>query len=220
MIKLVVFDLDDTLYNEKNFVHGGFSEVSRYLSEKYNLIFDDVYASCIYLLKSNGRGKIFNNLCEEYKINESIDKLVDVYRKARPKLELYEDAKFILNHIRHNYYTGIITDGMASVQWNKIRSLELEAFIDKIIVTDDFGKDYWKPHFLSFEQMLNYFEVKAEEAVYIGDNPNKDFIGAREIGYKTIRIIRPEGDHMNTSLENKYEADLSINNLKEILEYI
>ncbi len=55
--------------------------------------------------------------------------------------------------------------------------------MDKIIVTDDYGKEYWKPSIRPFQMMLEYFNIKPEEAVYIGgDNPNKDFYLVRNWG--------------------------------------
>ncbi len=54
--------------------------------------------------------------------------------------------------------------------------------MDKIIVTDDYGKEYWKPSIRPFQMMLEYFNIKPEEAVYIGDNPNKDFLPCKELG--------------------------------------
>ena len=66
MIRLVIFDLDDTLYNERDFVYSGFMEVATYLSNKYgiskNILFDDM----VNILNSRGRGKIFDQICEKY----------------------------------------------------------------------------------------------------------------------------------------------------------
>lgn len=236
MKKLILFDLDDTLYKELDFVYGGFKEVCNYIANKYNEDEKQLYKDTIDVLNKEGRGKIFNVICEKYNIQENISELVRRYREAQPKLTLYEDAEFILKYLKDNsgkdclhslsdkaeasYKIGIITDGKALVQWNKIRLLGLENMVDKIIVTDDYGLDFWKPNEFAYLEMLKYFDCKEEECVYIGDNPNKDFIGARKVGIKTIRVIRRIGDHMNTFLDKKYEADFIVKNLCEILQYI
>ncbi|MEW9093550.1 MAG: HAD-IA family hydrolase [Clostridiaceae bacterium] len=217
MIKAVIFDLDDTLYNERDFVYGGFREVARYLSLKYNLKEEEIFKIMIEILNELGRGKIFNTICDKYNLKEDISELVKIYRETIPKLFLYEDGEYILNKLKGKYKLGIITDGKASVQWNKIKALNLEKYVDKIIVTDDYGKEFCKPNEFVFKEMTKHFNLKGEECVYIGDNPNKDFIGARKVGFKTIRVIRDMGDHMKTFLSKEYEADIEIKNLKDLI---
>lgn len=224
MIKTIIFDLDDTLYNERIFVLGAFTEVCKYLFERYNIDYRDLYKTTIEILNKYGRGKIFNILCHKYNINENIDKLVDIYRHAAPELELYDDALFILEKLRacstnegsYKYNLGLITDGKSSVQWNKIETLKLKNYIDKIIVTDDYGKNFWKPNEFAYREIINYFNCKPEECLYIGDNPNKDFVGARKVGMYTVRVIRNMGDNMNISLDDYLEADFNIKSLTKL----
>ncbi|WBW95452.1 HAD family hydrolase [Oceanirhabdus sp. W0125-5] len=216
MIKGVIFDLDDTLYNEKYFVYEGFKAVGEYLAEKYMLDYEEIYVNMMNILKKSGRGKIFNIICNKYDINEDILTLVEVYRNVKPKLELYEDAQYILKKFKGKYKLGLITDGLAKVQWNKIRSLDLEKYFDNIRVTDDLGEEFWKPNEHVFLEMIKSLNCKPEEAVYIGDNPNKDFIGARKININTIRIIRPQGDYMQLKLTEEYEADFEITSLDKL----
>lgn len=228
MIKTIIFDLDDTLYRELDFVYGAFREVCKYLSYKYNKDVEQLYQDTIYILDEFGRGKVFDMICNKNGIKEDIDFLVKLYREAMPPLKLYEDAehilrefkgegsKLLLNEEQTSYNIGIITDGKSSVQWNKIKALDLENRVDKIMVTDDYGLDFWKPNEFSYREMLKYFNSMPEECIYVGDNPNKDFIGARKVGMHTVRIIREVGDHMKTFLDKDYEGDFIIKDLKEL----
>ena len=222
MIKTLIFDLDDTLYYEKEYVLGAFKEVAYYLGNKYGENKEKLYIRMKEILEELGRGKVFNIICEENNFYEDIKHLVDIYRSSRPELKLYDDSKEFLTWARkEKYELGIITDGCSKVQWNKIKDLDIENLVDKVIVTDDLGEEFWKPHKKSYLDMMSYFNINKNECIYIGDNPNKDFIGARELGIKTIRIIREKGDHINTILNEEYEADFNIANLldlKEILE--
>lgn len=222
MIKAIIFDLDDTLYEEKTYVLDGFKKVSKYLMYKYNLEEENLYNEMIKILGEDGRGSVFDKICYKYGLEQNIEELVEIYRENKPKINLYDDAQEILKWARSNEYKiGIITDGMSKMQWNKIKSLGMESIIDEIVVSDDLGRENWKPSIKPYLKILEKLKIKPNNAIYVGDNPNKDFIGAKKIGVKTIRIIRDKGDHMKMMLNDEYEADFNIKdsliNVKEIL---
>ena len=215
--KLFIFDLDDTLYYEKEFVLCGFKEVCEYLAKKYKLNLLKLYCRAKEILEAEGRGKIFDILCDENKINEDIDKLVEIYRNTKPKLILYKDSDELLKKIRNKgKLIGLITDGYSKVQWNKIKALKLENRIDKIIVTNDYGENFEKPNQRAYLEMIDNFNLKPNECVYIGDNPKKDFIGAKNLGMNTIRIKREKGDHIRDIVSKEYEADYIIDSFEKL----
>ncbi|ADZ21242.1 putative hydrolase of the HAD superfamily [Clostridium acetobutylicum] len=199
-----------------DFVKEGFRCVATYISNKYNMDKDKLLSEILDILKAYGRGKIFNIICDRYKFNEDVERLVEIYRNSKSRLTVYSDAKEILDCFKDKYKLGIITDGKASVQWNKINSLGIKNYFDKIIVTDDFGFEFWKPNEFAFKEIIKALKCEAKEAVYVGDNPNKDFIGARKVGLYTIRIIREFGDNMSLNAKKGYEADTSIKSLLEL----
>lgn len=217
MIKCLIFDLDDTLYYEKMYVLNAFKDVCLYLSSKYNKDYKELYKRCSEVLDEFGRGKIFDILCDEYGFQEDIEYLVEIYRKCEPKIELYEESIEIFEFAKSNdFKLALITDGCSQVQWNKIKALELEKIMDKIIVTDDYGQGYSKPHERSYKDILNCFKVKAEQCIYIGDNPKKDFVGAKKLGVRTVRIIHEYGDHIEIKATKEYEAEYIIKKLTDI----
>ncbi|MGI6585244.1 MAG: HAD family hydrolase [Gracilibacteraceae bacterium] len=215
-MKALVFDLDDTLYNEADFVHGAFREVADYLSKKHKLDRDELYRTMLGLLANNGRGRIFNDICALYNLNEDISSLVEIYRNSAPQISLYEDAEHFLKYCRGKFKLGLVTDGIHYVQWNKIRLLDLEKFFDSIIVTDDYGKDFCKPSIKPYVKIAEELGVDFDEIICIGDNPRKDFYGAKQLGIHTVRIIRPVGDHMRLRLGRDYEADREITGMYEM----
>lgn len=216
MIRAVIFDLDDTLYNEKEFVYSGFMSVAKFLSNKYKIDKIILYNDMVWCLNIQGRGKIFDYVCQKYSLKEDIDKLVKIYRYNKPDITLYDDAYKILEIYKEKYKLGLITDGNKDVQWNKIKVLGIEKYMDKIIVTDDYGEDYWKPSVKPFKMMLEYFHVYPEQIIYVGDNPNKDFIPCKKLGINSVRIIRNVGNYANTFLDKEYEADYNIKSLLEL----
>ena len=67
---------------------------------------------------------------------------------------------------------------------------------------------------------MDYYKLKPSECVYIGDNPNKDFIGAKKLGIKTIRIKHNYGDHIYDEVKLEYEAEFIVRNLLDIKQYL
>jgi len=220
MIKAIIFDLDDTLYYELNYVKSGFEAVSEYISLRYQVDKDIFYQQLLEVLKDQGRGKIFNLALEKFALPAAeVQGMVTVYRSHIPEgIELYNDARDVLHKYKTDkkYKTGIITDGNSEVQWKKIKTLDLLKLIDEILVSDDYGVAKRKPNSFLYSKMLEMLNVQAEEAVYIGDNPVKDFVTARKLGIKTVRIIREKGMHITKRIDQEYEADHEINTLYEL----
>ena len=93
---------------------------------------------------------------------------------------------------------GIITDGPAIAQKKKLEALEAFQDFDKIIVTDELGRDYWKPNGKSFQLMARDLGVDYREMVYVGDNPEKDFYRQKIYPIHTVRVEREEGVYKNS----------------------
>src|SRR5262249_51308558 len=129
--------------------------------------------------------------------------------------ELYPDAERALRRLEGTL-VGVLTDGMAAVQRRKLRALGLDRRVPCIVVSDDYGLDCWKPSPVPYRAALEQLGVAAGQAVYVGDNPAKDFIGARALGIATVRVRRPVGDHSGTVLDAAHEADVTIASLDEL----
>jgi len=223
MIKGVIFDLDDTLVPEKCFIFSGFKEVCNYISIKESLNYDKLYRDCLNIFDNSSR-LVFDRLLKENEIEYDrnyIDKLVEIYKNHKPKLDLYEDAQEILEYLyKTKIKTGIITDGNYEVQRNKIEALKLLKYIDTIVITDEIGKKYWKPHPKGYYICASRLNLKFKELLYIGDNEKKDFVTANRLGMKTAKIVRKEGIYYNLDFkEEGYEAKIIIHNLMEILNH-
>lgn len=223
MIKAVLFDLDDTLYREMDFVEQAFLKAAeameKHLAGKGNRGFKEsaetLRTQMIELMEKEGRGEIFDRLIEKYDMDIPAAEFVKIYRETKPVLFLYPDGEALLEKLEKAHIkTGLITDGNAQVQQNKIQALGLDKRLDVTLASYEIGLS--KPDPGVYEYCLERLACKPGEAVYIGDNPLKDFIGARKLGMKTVRIIRPEGMHMRRTAQDGYEADQVVNLLTEI----
>lgn len=217
MIEAVVFDLDDTLYDEEQFVFGGFMAAAGYLADNFGLDKQVSYKRLKQLLREKGRGKIFNDLLAENGLNCAlISELIKIYRNHQPDIQLYPDAQEMLQYLQGKVKLGLITDGAANVQWNKIRALGLDKVIDLVVVTDDFGPECCKPNLFPYRLLMERFGLTGQHLVYIGDNPFKDFAPARELGWLTIRVYREKGMLHGVKLDKTREADFEVASLDEI----
>ena len=137
------------------------------------------------ILQKDGRGKVFDTLLKKINLysDDNVKLLLYLYRSHRPKINFYPDIVPVINELQSNgYLLAIITDGMASVQKNKVCALNLNNLIQLIIYTDELGRECWKPSTISYKIALNLMKLTADQAIYIGDDISKDFIGPNELG--------------------------------------
>ncbi len=209
---ILIFDLDDTLYKEKEFVKSGFKAVSKYLHFRFNLNEKKIFLQLLNILKKNGRGKIFDILCFQLRLNKNflVKKLVQIYRAHDPKISLSKDAEKILKHYS-KFSKYIITDGNYLVQKKKIKSLKIEKYFKKIYYTNYYGIKYNKPSLFCFNKIKKKEKVKWNELVYIGDNPRKDFINCNKKKILTIRLMKGEFKHLKVG--KHYDAKYKIQTL-------
>lgn len=222
MIKAVVFDLDDTLVPEYDFVKSGFKAVASFLFKKYNIDNkDSIYKKLMHYHYKNPK-KVFDMILNDYNLLNQIEveQLVDIYRNHIPSLNLYEDVLTTIANLKNkNIKVGVITDGYKETQRNKIQSLKLNEIFDYIIITDDLGREYWKPNKLAYEIICKKFNVQFNEMIYVGDNPAKDFFISSIYPIKTVRIIR-EGYYKNIDYLKGIKENYRIVSLHEIMDII
>ncbi len=222
MVKAVVFDLDDTLIAENQFIESGFMLISKTYSERLGLDLKYLYNILIGLFKEDTKNvfnRLFNFLNIDYS-EDNIRELIELYRNHMPNIKFFDDVNPILNILREKKIKlGIITDGYANTQRNKLEVLGAYNLFDKIIITDEIGREYWKPHPMSFEIMKNDFNIEFSEMLYVGDNPEKDFYIKSFYPIKTVRIIR-NGIYKDKKYLNNVRETYLISNLNEIIELL
>lgn len=217
----ILFDLDNTLYPEIEFVKSGFKCISTYLASKYGFNEKFIFERLLDIFEKKGRGKIFNDLLLELDIysEEELNVLIYLYRSHNPDIKLYNDVFPVLNTLKQmELALGIITDGRASVQQNKINALNLGDFFDVIVYTDKLGSENWKPSTVPYKIALNLLDVSSSKSIYVGDDPYKDFLGPKNLGMETVRIDRGFTENYWAKRGFKeVKANYSINSLKELL---
>jgi putative hydrolase of the HAD superfamily len=216
-IKLFVFDLDDTLFPEHEFVYSGFHAVSDWMLEHRSVFgfFDIAWQ----LFKDGQRGKIFNQALERLEVEytpELIAQLIQVYRGHNPKITLHEDARWAIDFFKRDKQIGLITNGFLQTQQRKVRALGIESSFDEIIYCDAFGAEHWKPSPVPYQKMMEYTDFAGDECLYVGDHPHKDFVAAKQLGWTTLRICRNDGEYATMNAEDHQDAHFRITSLYQL----
>lgn len=217
MTKVIAFDLDDTLYPEKEYVLSGFNAVSELVKRRLGI--EDFYSELVETFNGGERKKTFDTTLRRLGIESDealIQDLVDCYRAHLPDINPYADVVPTLRHLTEKYHLALITDGNLQAQKNKVRALDIEQLFEKIVYTDEYGKDYWKPSSFPFQLVLEYFSVTGDECAYVGDNMEKDFIAPNKLGWLTVQIKREEGQYTGIVINDNRSPQVRIGSLKDL----
>lgn len=192
-IRTIVFDLDDTLCSERDYALSGFAAVSEWLAERWTCPFD-TGKRMRELFETPNRRSIFNQVLREAGCPhepEWVPAMVDCYRNHMPHIKLQPDAARAVERWSGDFFLALISDGPLAMQKNKVEALQLERRLNLVILTDAWGKDFWKPHPRAYELAEQTSGQAGGACVYIADNPAKDFLTPNRRGWRTVRIRRP-----------------------------
>ena len=122
--------------------------------------------------------------------------LVPVYREHAPAIRPHVETVPVLAELRaRGHRLALLSDGWADVQRRKLAALGLAELFEEVVITDELGREAWKPSTVGFERILTAQGVTGEAAIYVSDNPHKDFAGPHRLGMRTVRIVRPGTEH-------------------------
>lgn len=192
----VIFDLDDLLYKEFDYVRSGYWTIAKLVSDRD---FKKVFR--LMMVQYFSGQPVLDWLYHDYfngKCSYSLDSLLTVYRTHKPEISLNSDALALLNSLKNNgNVMGLITDGRSITQRNKIKALELDRWIDDYTISEELGHE--KP---SQEPYLYFMKkFKADNFVYLADNYNKDFKAPNELGWRTV-VLTDNGLNIHTRKDN------------------
>ena len=208
-IKGVIFDLDDTLYSEKDYVKSGYKAVSDYLGGGYE--------KKLWHYFKNNKPALDELLRELGRENEKT-KVLEVYRSHKPNIHLYKGVSELITGLKKKgIKIGIITDGRPEGQRNKLEALELYSMMDDVIITDELGgPQFRKPCDIAFRIMTTKWRLNLADVMYIGDNIVKDFQAAKQLGMSSLWFRNINGLYFTDS-----DSDIRyINDIRELQRFI
>ncbi|HDQ72085.1 MAG TPA: HAD family hydrolase [Chloroflexi bacterium] len=207
--RAVVFDLDDTLYPERDYVLSGFQAVAAWAEAELGIPSEQGFTELKQLFDLGVRGNTFDHWLEEHSLPADdglTPQLVRVYRAHEPVLTPFPEAPGVLASLRDNYRLGLVSDGYLAVQRRKLSALGLAPYFDAVVFSDRWGREVWKPSPTPFEAVLDRLAVEAPRSIYVGDNPLKDFLGARRAGMYTVWVRRPGAEYAHLEPPTSHHA--------------
>ena len=221
MITTVVFDLDDTLYDEIEYCKSGFATVAEFLSNpatapaEMRRIFEAFWEQ----FSTGNRTKTFNAALDKLGMSYNdklIGELIEVYRQHKPKITLPQDSRDAICELSTKYTLALLTDGFLPGQQLKVQALSIEKYFKSIVYTEQLGRKYWKPSPAGFEKIIETLGARPENTVYIADNEKKDFIAPNKLGFLTIQILRPARIHTSVCEEPEGRAQHIIRQISQL----
>lgn len=204
--KTIVFDLDDTLVKEIDFLQSAFSAIAHLVDPSNKSLYPQMLDWYF------GKENVFEHITKMYP-KWSIESLKSIYRKHQPDFNKYQYVKDFLSSLRQKEYKlGLITDGFSLTQRNKLKSLGIEDLFDLIIISEEFGSE--KP---SLNNYKVFHQFNTAEYFYVADNTAKDFLTPNRLGWKTICVLN-DGNNIHQQSFDREPIYLPWKKVKTILE--
>lgn len=211
---LVLFDLDDTLYSEYDFLCSAYHEIASKCAPRNTQAVYDFLINSYHNKRKGFEDLLVSDLIEQKEF-DSVEYFLNIYRNHRPVyLSVKKGVQSFLESLALNNITlGVISDGRSITQRNKLAALGILSFFKKIIISEEFGSE--KPNINNFKsvQVPEY-----EKYVYIADNIQKDFISPNKLGWITIGLL-DDGKNIhkqNLQLPKEYLPQIMISSIEEI----
>jgi len=220
MITTVVFDLDDTLYDEIDYCKSGFAAVAEYLAGRPKMPpADRIFSALWSQFRTGNLTKTFNGALDELEADydeDRIRELVNVYRSHVPRIKLPEDSREVLSELKAKYTLALLTDGFLPAQQLKVQALGIEEYFKAIVYTEQLGRECWKPSPAGFAKLIEILGGRPENMVYVADNGKKDFIAPNKLGFMTVQLVRPLRLHTSGSEDSDAAAQHIIHQIGQL----
>jgi len=234
VIKVISFDLDDTLCDTKYANNKGLEA----LADTVKALYSNVDAKSFAFRYNEGIHRRFSQKESDYFLPIKCEKsfrlsLIDFHLKnldanntsvndieliqsafdaARIKhFNFYPNVKELLVRLKQQYKIIIITNGPVFSQHIKIETVNLNHYVDFIIVGGE--EPHQKPHQSIFKKAMTVMNCNEDECIHIGDSYECDIVGANDAGIKSVWIT---SSNSIESMVADYKTD-SVLSIEDIL---
>lgn len=210
-MEVIVFDMDDTLYDQMMPFRQAYRQI---FGNRFDVDVDKLfqlsrkYSDELFL--PSQRGEISMEEVFIYRIQKAFEDMnIEItddeaiqfqrgYEYGQAHIHMNEMMPEILNVCKKTKKLGLISNGPSEHQWNKVKQLGVLDWIEREHVFISADLNMAKPDAAIFLYVSDYFKVRPEQCLYIGDNYYNDVVGAKSAGWKIIWLNQhnyqiPEG---------------------------
>ena len=185
----LLLDLDDTLYEEGDYVRSGLRAVAGTIAAAAGRPAETVAQTLLTMFETGGRERIFDRGLAAFGLEAApgtVAELVEAYRDHRPVIGFYPGVPEMLARLRRRFRLAVVTDGLPRMQRAKALALGLEARVDAIVYTWELERP--KPAPDGFLAALAALNATPARALIAGDNPGHDMAAAAALGIAAVRV--------------------------------
>ncbi len=197
MYRLVLLDIDNTLYDADRAYKMAEEAVFRELQRRYSLLTWEIFiehyrkARALVHKQLSGSASMHNRFLYFQTMMETMGltlepgillKLTNLYWRTVLKVSKpFPGVRRTLRVLKeHNVRIGVVTDLLAQVQASKLLRLGIDRYIDFMVSSEETGRE--KPHPSMFLTALHKARMPPEETLMVGDDLEKDVLGAKDVG--------------------------------------
>jgi putative hydrolase of the HAD superfamily len=190
-IKGVIFDLDNTLLDFMKMKEFAVKAAVKGMIEAGLMVDEeDSYTEIVRIYEEFGweNQKVFDVFIEKqigHVEHKYLAAGIVAYRRAREaNLMAYPNVnKTLMALAKSGIKLGVVSDAPSREAWMRIYYLNLYHFFDVVITFDDSGER--KPSEKPFKLCLDALDLDPDETIMVGDWPERDVVGAKNLGMKT-----------------------------------
>lgn len=213
MTDALYFDLDGTLFDDRQYVRGGLQHAGEVLAEQTGRDLTDELVSAYF--EREITGSTFDTVLAEHGLStDLVPMLVTAYHNNAAELSPFPDAKPTLDTLNETYRLGLITGGTNGRE--KLDRLGLSEYFETIFVGPEYGCSKHQPQI--FEAALDLLDVGPSQAAYIGDRPSLDFPQPNRLGMTTVRVTT--GRYATAEATGDTQPDYTVDRLAELQSVI
>ena len=220
-IKGVIFDLDNTLLDFMKMKEFAVKAAVKGMIEAGLMVDEeDSYTEIVRIYEEFGweNQKVFDVFIEKqigHVEHKYLAAGIVAYRRAREaNLMAYPNVnKTLMALAKSGIKLGVVSDAPSREAWMRIYYLNLYHFFDVVITFDDSGER--KPSEKPFKLCLDALDLDPDETIMVGDWPERDVVGAKNLGMKTA--FARYGDTFGTVYSG---ADWDLNDIYQLFMII
>lgn len=222
MLKAVVFDADNTLYESRKAAKKADLIIMKKLSKLIKKPKEKCYKEFMDIVKKVKDSKFpyyrtrrysYSLLLRKYGIinPDLVERVYNLFEKNEIKnTKLYPEVLFMLKELKKKYKLYLFTEGFKEFVDKKLKKFKLKKYFSKIITSNETGL-MKSAGVVAYKKFLKLTGLNPKNMIYVGDSVTKDIITAEKLGIKAVLIDRDNKEDFN---------GLKISNLKELLKVV